>query len=79
MQAFPEFRHMPTAFWAMIKYISETLLQRIPYAILPFMMVLLDLMMIPEDWYMYLMIKTISLVHPQDVLMVRIRTSSIQE
>lgn len=25
MQAFPEFRHMPTAFWAMIKYVSETL------------------------------------------------------
>ena len=25
MQAFPEFRHMPMAFWAMIKYVSETL------------------------------------------------------
>lgn len=25
MQAFPEFRDMPMAFWAMIKYISETL------------------------------------------------------
>lgn len=25
MQAFPEFRHMPMSFWAMIKYISETL------------------------------------------------------
>lgn len=25
MQAFPEFRHMPTSFWAMIKYVSETL------------------------------------------------------
>ena len=25
MQAFPEFRHMPTPFWAMVKYVSETL------------------------------------------------------
>ena len=25
MQAFPEFRHMPMSFWAMIKYVSETL------------------------------------------------------
>lgn len=25
MQAFQEFRHMPTAFWAMVKYVSETL------------------------------------------------------
>ena len=25
MQAFSEFRHMPPPFWAMVKYISETL------------------------------------------------------
>lgn len=25
MQSFPEFRHMPTPFWAMVKYVSETL------------------------------------------------------
>lgn len=25
MQAFPEFRSMPPSFWAMVKYVSETL------------------------------------------------------
>ena len=25
MQAFPEFAHMPTSFWALVKFVSETL------------------------------------------------------